>query len=482
LAGFSQHITTIRIPATQLPAQARVISNMNFRQPNEDLFESSRMSFGDHLEELRQVLIKALYGVAIGCVFGFLFANQVVQVLVQPLKNAIEEYETQDAKGMLAGEYGFVPPEYLPWIDDERLAPRQVKIAPQELVEAISELVPDLGTKIKVEPYTFGQDNIAPGKLAEFCRQFSSQTGPDMEIAAKRRALWAALSPTDQATLKRVADSKSETSPADMQSVVEVMNRLSKNESIYKSPAFEDELGEEPSGLAALFASEKPRPLARIKKNLTQEFAVDLNRRLNLALIALSFPDQIAPPKANLKTIEVWESTEFKPQALGVGEGFGVWLKAGLFTGLTIAGPWVFYQLWLFVAAGLYPHERKHIHVFLPISIALFVTGVMLAFFFVFQPVLGFLFSFNRSMGIAPELVMLFVNRIGLFEVEDYLAKWRVAVMIIFVLAMFLTPADPISMMLLAVPLSLLYFLGIGMCKWMPRSENPFGEDAVAVQ
>jgi len=54
--------------------------------------------------------------------------------------------------------------------------------------------------------------------------------------------------------------------------------------------------------------------------------------------------------------------------------------------------------------------------------------------------------------------------------------------MIIFVLAMFLTPADPISMMLLAVPLSLLYFLGIGMCKWMPRSENPFSEDAVAVQ
>ena len=464
------------------------------------------MSFGDHLEELRKVLIKALYGVAIGCVFGFLFANQVVQILVQPLKNAIEEYETQDAKSELTGEYGFVPPEYLPWINEERLAPRQVKIAPQQLLEAISELVPDLGTKIEVEPYSFGSDNIVSGKLVGFCQHLSNQTGPDNATIDKRNALWSAVSPTDQATLKRIAATKGKPSEADIQAVVDVVNRLSKNQSLFKSPAFEAVLTEGSGGFWEMFAAKKPKPLAKIKQSLDEKFDAVLNRRLNLALISSSFPDQVAPPMAKLQTIEIWESTEFKPQALGVGEGFGVWLKAGLFSGLTIAGPWVFYQLWSFVAAGLYPHERKHIHVFLPISIALFIAGVLLAFFFVFQPVLGFLFSFNRSMGIAPEmrinewlsfvmflplgfgiafqlpLIMLFMNRIGLFEVEDYLAKWRVAVMIIFVLAMFLTPADPISMMLLAIPLTLLYFLGIGMCKWMPRSENPFGDDAVAVQ
>lgn len=74
-------------------------------------------------------------------------------------------------------------------------------------------------------------------------------------------------------------------------------------------------------------------------------------------------------------------------------------------------------------------------------------------------------------------LVMLFMNRIGLLQVQDYLNKWRIAVMIIFVLAMILTPADPISMLLLATPLTLLYFLGIAMCKWMPRNKNPFGEE-----
>ena len=53
---------------------------MNFRQSNEDLFESSRMSFGEHLEELRSVLVRALIGVAIASVFGFYFADQVVEV------------------------------------------------------------------------------------------------------------------------------------------------------------------------------------------------------------------------------------------------------------------------------------------------------------------------------------------------------------------------------------------------------------------
>ena len=74
-------------------------------------------------------------------------------------------------------------------------------------------------------------------------------------------------------------------------------------------------------------------------------------------------------------------------------------------------------------------------------------------------------------------LVMLFSNRIGVIDVQVYLEKWRIAILVIFVLSMFLTPADPISMLLLAVPLTGLYFLGIGMCVLMPRPENPFGTE-----
>ncbi|HAN99036.1 MAG TPA: twin-arginine translocase subunit TatC [Planctomycetaceae bacterium] len=209
---------------------------------------------------------------------------------------------------------------------------------------------------------------------------------------------------------------------------------------------------------------------------------------------------EIGLVRADLVDLQVWESTRINAQALKVEEVFMVWLKAALISALVLASPWIFYQIWTFVAAGLYPHEKRYIHLYLPMSLVLFLSGVLLAFFGVFQPVLMFLFQFNASMGIDPQprigewltfvmvlplgfgiafqlpLVMLFLNRIGLFTVQAYLEKWRVAILVIFVVAMILTPADPISMLLLAIPLSFLYFGGILLCRWLPRNRNPFAE------
>ena len=66
---------------------------------------------------------------------------------------------------------------------------------------------------------------------------------------------------------------------------------------------------------------------------------------------------------------------------------------------------------------------------------------------------------------------MLFLERIGVFRVEDYTSHWRMSVLVICVLAMVLTPNDVYSMALMAIPLILLYFLGVAMCKYMPRRE-----------
>ena len=86
------------------------------------------------------------------------------------------------------------------------------------------------------------------------------------------------------------------------------------------------------------------------------------------------------------------------------------------------------------------------------------------------------------GFGIAFQLplVMLFLFRINVFTIETYLSKWRMAVMIIFALSMLLTPADPVSMIMLAIPLTILYFLGIGLCRWLPGNRNPFGEEPAA--
>jgi sec-independent protein translocase protein TatC len=210
-----------------------------------------------------------------------------------------------------------------------------------------------------------------------------------------------------------------------------------------------------------------------------------------------------SPNPSKLRELIIWKPADedIKPDSLGMQEPFVIYIKGAVLVGLILASPWIFYQIWSFVAAGLYPHEKRYVHVFLPFSVGLFLAGAATAFFFVFEPVLKFLLMFNQWMGIDPRpritewlgfvlilpigfgisfqlpLVMLFLERIGVFTVESYLRKWRIAVLVIFVLAMFLTPADPTSMMLMAIPLTALYFGGVALCRFMPKISRPYGSE-----
>ena len=175
-----------------------------------------------------------------------------------------------------------------------------------------------------------------------------------------------------------------------------------------------------------------------------------------------------------------------------------VYIKAALVTGIVVSSPLVFFFIWEFVAAGLYPHEKRYVYVFMPFSLALFIAGAAVAFLFALKYVLDFLFSFNAWLNIDPDprisewlgfalimpiafgisfqlpLVMLFLERIGVFTVHDYLSKWRVAVLVVAILSMLLTPGmDPYSMILMEIPLTLLYFGGILLCQLMPRRTGP---------
>ncbi|WP_146590141.1 twin-arginine translocase subunit TatC [Posidoniimonas polymericola] len=187
-------------------------------------------------------------------------------------------------------------------------------------------------------------------------------------------------------------------------------------------------------------------------------------------------------------------------QIIGTGmtDAFMVYVKASLIVGVVVASPALFYFIWQFVASGLYQHERKYVYVFMPFSLGLFLLGAAVAFFFAIQLVVVFLFGFYEWLEITPTprinewmsfvlllplgfgvafqlpLVMLFLERIGVFGVADYLKSWRIAILVICIISMLLTPADPGSMILLAVPLCFLYFGGIGLCKFMPRRESPF--------
>jgi len=186
-----------------------------------------------------------------------------------------------------------------------------------------------------------------------------------------------------------------------------------------------------------------------------------------------------------------------RPITLNVQEAFMIYLKVALVSGLVVAFPWIAYQMWLFVAAGLYEHEKRYVYVFMPTSIGLFATGAIFCYFAVFPFVLDFLLGFNSKIGVAPQLrlsewisfalvlpvmfgisfqlplVMYFVERMGFVSVEGYRKSRRLAILIIATISMFLTPADPMSMIMMMVPLILLYELGIYFCRLNPVI-NPY--------
>lgn len=474
---------------------------MPIRQPDEDLFEESRMSFGEHLEELRRVLVKALIGVAIACVVGFFFANQVVDFLTVPLNRALSKFQKSAAVKQIEEKVGYLAPELVPWLGEAHLAPKQVMIDPGQLVESLRHVSPGFLSNVSLTPYQFTAPNFRRESVPEFCEDLSEHSTPSddeqQKIQDRQKHLWSLLADDDKKTIREIGEEE-EVTDEQFESFLAVMNRLIDDRDINEADVFQEMLKEKPYSFWDMFAEEEDDTLPKMYAALGDSFSDDLNRRLNRVLITRTFSDKCNALKLDLVPMEIWEDVRVQPQSLTATEPFMIWMKAGIVTGILLSSPWIFFQIWSFVAAGLYGHEKKYVYLYMPISLTLFFSGVFLAFGFVFEPVLDFLFTFNAQMGIAPiprvadwlsfvmflplgfgiafqlPLLMLFLNRIGILSIEAYTTKWRVAIMVIFFLSMLLTPADPISMILLAVPLTLLYFLGIGFCKWMPKGRNPF--------
>ena len=189
-------------------------------------------------------------------------------------------------------------------------------------------------------------------------------------------------------------------------------------------------------------------------------------------------------------------------KTLSVQEPMIVWIKVSLLCGVVIASPVIFYQLWMFLAAGLYPHERGMVYQYLFPSITLFISGVMLCQFVVIPGAVKALLAFNDWVDTEPDLrlnewlsfalllpvifglsfqtplVMFFLNRIGIFGWEDYMRRWRHAFMLLGVMSAILTPTpDAITMLYLFVPMFGLYMLGVAVCKYYPPSHEQYDED-----
>lgn len=177
--------------------------------------------------------------------------------------------------------------------------------------------------------------------------------------------------------------------------------------------------------------------------------------------------------------------------------------KLTFFVAVFVAMPIILYQVWAFVAPGLYKKEKRFAFPLLGSSIVLFYAGIAFAYFVVFELVFGFFASITpQSVEMMTDIAAYldFITKIFLafglaFEVPiatvlvvwtglttpEKLGKARPYVFLMaFVIGMFLTPPDVISQTLLAVPVYLLYELGIPMSRLFVRRRNAGRDETVA--
>jgi len=498
--------------------------------PNDDLFKDSTMSFGEHLEELRVSLFRSMGGLVLGTIVALLIAHHIVYAIQDPLKDALDRFYLDKAVDDMMDDYkakdeNSAPPEILALIREEGLIPSKTEFDVAQLVTALKIADPSQFGDLKFTPHRFLEADFEDDEEYTMQQKVQGIAGRIKESGAASgdspgKLLWDLLSSEQKRTVESIAE-QDEITDSDRVEMIAILNDLLAKPEIPESDEFRGVDGSifKPiesfnpiAWLNSLF-KEKDKykdSLLSTVKQLRQQVSesegdrVDSDsddlRRLNRLLFSSAFPKFIRPPRQIVVDVPTWKPTEIRVQTLNAQEAFMIWLKAALISGFVMTSPWIFWQIWTFVAVGLYPHEKKYVHIYLPFSLLLFLCGTGLAFFFVFEPVLDFLFQFNKLLDIDPDprisewlsfvlflplgfgiafqlpLVMLFLNRIGVFSVEQYLEKWRIAILVIFVISMVLTPADPISMLLMALPLTILYFLGIALCRWMPRGRNPFDE------
>jgi len=188
--------------------------------------------------------------------------------------------------------------------------------------------------------------------------------------------------------------------------------------------------------------------------------------------------------------------------AFGVGDSFFVSLNVSLWVAAFLAGPYVLWELWQFIAAGLYKHEKRLVRLYFPFSVLLFMGGVAFCYFLIVPSGLYFLsttlpvemvkpqlglekyFDFLSMMCLAIgatfqlPILMVFFASIGLVDPKSY-GKWRKQFIVVALLvAAIITPSpDAYTQLLTTAPMIALYEIGILLARWRskPRQKPAAG-------
>jgi len=173
-----------------------------------------------------------------------------------------------------------------------------------------------------------------------------------------------------------------------------------------------------------------------------------------------------------------------------------LYLQVSLIGGAILASPFILYQVWLFIAPGLYQRERRFVVPFMGVTVGLFLLGASFGYFYVlpgalkilivdfgskFQPMVtieeytGFFLSIILGLGISFEMPILifFLAMFGIVSPRFLWKNIRYAVLGVFLVAAIITPSpDPWTMCIYAIPMLALYLIGIGVAWWIHPSRR----------
>ena len=177
-------------------------------------------------------------------------------------------------------------------------------------------------------------------------------------------------------------------------------------------------------------------------------------------------------------------------------EPFALYVKVSLYAAIALSVPFLLWQIWAFVSPGLYPHERKYVTPFIALSTIFFVLGGATAYYLIFPPAAKYLLGLGQDfrlllkaddyfdfiillmlgMGAVAQMpaITYVLARIGLITAAWMLKVWRIAVVVILIVAAVLSPTNDVpNMLLFAAPMFVLYAISIVVAWICGRKRQP---------
>lgn len=447
-----------------------------------------RMTFGEHLEELRKRILFCLLYLVIGVALAMIYEKDLMKIALGPHKRAyssaqktrlLERYRrildgieplqtltpqaaTLDGRALVVGRIRW---EILYAADVELREAAEGLTAPFEtFAENVDTMLPSVPegerSRLKEAMRKLG-DGVSLGIIAKFAPQEAVEATADIPRNLKRLE-------------EEFRDFAVKHSTGGLRELI----------------SWGDELDELTERFGALNKFIDDRRQQVLESDITLEQIHESTTETGIGAALMDVHKRLSGILTDMKSAHRAEI-----MVISYLEQFYTHLKVAIIFGLLFTVPFILYEMWKFVGAGLYIHEQRYVVTFLPFSLGLFAVGTYFGYEILIPVALTFLagwgdanidlaftlgnyitlfFTLTLVLGLVFQtpLIMVFLTKINLVDVSGFRRFRRPAMMCGVVLAAILTPPDPISLLLMAGPMILLYEFGILVCQFLTPKTN----------